>query len=47
MIKVKDEKVSLESELKNLKDYSRKLETKLINEVKGGQSNGGSSGNSL
>lgn len=43
---MKDEKVSIETELKNLKDYSRKLETRLINEVKGTNS-GSTNGNSL
>ncbi|CDW72859.1 UNKNOWN [Stylonychia lemnae] len=35
LIKVNDEKIILENEVKNLKEYTRKLETKLINEVKG------------
>ncbi len=38
LIKIKDEKSQIESELKQVKDYSRKLENKLIAEVKGSAS---------
>lgn len=39
MVKVKDEKMAVESEMKSLKEYSRKLESRLISEVNKNEGN--------